>query len=191
MQTVAVDIDGVIYDIIQHIIDKFRPHLTCKPNNWDCWDELETNKGEFFKMYSECWIEAATNSDIANKYTDPSAKKLFRKLQRSKNLRTAIITKRSKADVIYTVQYLKQQDFHFDTFTVITDVKDKVSEHFDMIIEDNPKNLPDTFSKSGVLLTQPWNKYFDVKSKINCYRYDNLDSISYRLQYLLPLPDPL
>lgn len=187
MQTVAVDIDGVIYDIIQHIIDKFRPHLTSKPNSWDCWDELETTKGEFFKMYSECWIEAACKQSIADKYTDPAAKKLFRALQRNKKVRTSIITKRSKSDIIHTLHYLRMQDFHFDTFTVITDAQDKLKENFDMIIEDNPKNLPDSVNRIGVLLTQPWNKDFDINSKLYCYRYDSLDSITFHHRSLLLL----
>lgn len=186
MKTVAVDIDGVVYDIIAHIIDRFRPHLAkLRPPEWDCWPALETNKGEFFKMYSLCWIEAAENKEIANKYTDPAAKKLFTALRRNKNVRTSIITKRSKADIPYTIRYLLEQDFHFDTFTVITDVQDKRKEHFDILIEDNPKNLPDNIFQRGILLTQAWNKNYEVNN-INTFRYDNLSSIVFQLRSHLP-----
>ena len=181
--TVAVDIDGVIYDIIGHIINKFKPHLgRLRPCNWDCWTELETTKGGFFKMYSECWVEAATNPDIGSKYTDPYADNLFTFLRRNKHIRTSIITKRSKADIKYTIQYLENMDFHFDTFTVITDVQDKTKEHCDVIIEDNPKNM--TPNKICILVNQAWNKGAGNKYWI---RTDGLKPIPDLLRSSLPL----
>lgn len=184
MITVAVDIDGVVYDIIGHIVDKFRPHLDkLRPTKWDCWPDLETDKAGFFKMYSECWEETAKNPQVGCKYTDPYADNLFTYLQRNKELRTAIITKRSKKDIGNTIEWLNHQGFHYDTFTVITDIADKTNENFDVIIEDNPKNIP-LKAKMGILVTQEWNK--DLGDKGPFIRVNSLQVIPDLLKTFLP-----
>ena len=175
MITIAIDIDGVIYDVIGHIVDKFKPHLgRLRPCSWDCWSELETSKKEFFEMYTACWRE------FNNKYTDPYSYELFRWLKNQDDIRISILTKRAKHNIIDTIKYLEDNDFHYDSFTVITDSYDKTHENFDIIIEDNPKNIPE--NKLGILVTQEWNK----AELGNFIRVDCLKEIPYLLEKILP-----
>lgn len=181
--TVAVDIDGVIYDVIGHMIDKFKPHLgQLRPSAWDCWPELETTKKEFFEMYAECWKEAAENPKIGSKYTDKYSYELFNWLQKQEYIRISILTKRGKNTIADTIKYIHEQDFHYDTLTIITDEQDKRKESFDVIIEDNPKNFPS--DKLGILITQEWNKNeFNYGPFI---RVDRLSQVPSILESVLP-----
>ena len=162
--TVAVDLDGVIYDVISHIVDTKLPECKAglRPSKWSCWEEMGITKEKFFSYYSECWEEAGSNLLTAIKYTDPYAKELFSTLHKE-GYRINIITKRANKDIINTVKYLQKMKFHFDCFTVIHDEHDKLKENFDIIIEDNPVNLPQNHRQGGILVNQNWNKDYELK----------------------------
>lgn len=178
--TIAIDIDGVIYDIIGHITDEYLPpkFKGYRPKNWNCWEELEITKEEFFRLYSKAWNRARLDLIIAGKYTNNFAPKLFETLYKD-GYRISVITKRSKNDIVNTVEYLNEFRFHYDTFTTITDSEDKLSERFNVIIDDNPENLPyekpdDWYNiKQGILISQEWNK--DYKLKPGQFRINNLE----------------
>lgn len=180
--TIAIDIDGVIYDIIDHIVDlELSTHYKgYRPSSWECWNEFKITKSEFFQFYTKCWEIAGKYPDKVLAYTHQHAKKLFDTLHKD-GYRIAIITKRSRKDVHNTLNYLESMKLHYDTFTVITDTQHKTSEYFDVIIDDYPYNLPvynnlNGPERLGILVDQQWNK--DYKLKTGQVRiYNLLDAI--------------
>lgn len=160
--TVAIDLDGVIYDIIGHITDKFlkHSHKGYRPSDWNCWLEFGISKEQFFHYYDCCWIDAQIDR-VRKKYTDPNAKKLFDSIKEME-CRINVITKRARHNIHDTVEYLNDMKFHYDQLTIINDTADKLKENFDIIIEDNPVNLPQNPPQMGILVDQAWNKNFKL-----------------------------
>ena len=189
--TIAIDIDGVIYDIIEHIIARNLPGTFAgyRPNSWNCWEEFGITKEQFFKYYSHCW-ELTKHYYEALTYTHEHAKKLFDTLHKE-GYRISIITKRGKRDIMNTLNYLESMKLHYDTFTVITDTQHKTNEYFDIIIDDYPYNLPAYNNlkgpeRLGILVNQSWNK--DYKLKTGQVRiYNLLDAIPLIHSFAPPL----
>jgi hypothetical protein len=183
--TIAIDIDGVIYDIIAHITNEcltetFRGY---RPSNWSCWEEFGITKNDFFRYYSECWKNAGNHTGVAFEYTHPHARDLFNILH-DEGYRISIITKRTSKDIVNTIKYLENFHLHYDTFTIITDTEHKTNEYFDAIIDDYPFNLAP--NKLGILVNQEWNKNYELKS--GQYRINNLLEAIPLIQKFLPLP---
>lgn len=185
--TVAIDIDGVVYDIIAHMTDKFLSdtHTGYRPKTWECWNEFYITRDMFFDYYSQCWEDAAEWKSVRYKYTDPNAKSMFDKLRKA-GYRVTIITKRAQDNIHDTVNYLNDMCFNFDQFVVISDTQDKSKENYDLIIDDYGGNMPPIESgKLGILINQEWNKTFKIGP--NHTRHSGLRGITPLVQRLLPL----
>lgn len=184
--TIAIDIDGVIYDIIAHITDEYLPpkFRGYRPENWNCWEEFGITKEEFFKLYSKAWEKISYDFIFAAKYTDPYAHKLFDTIHKD-GYRISIITKRGKHNIINTLEYLHEFKFHYDTFTTITDSQDKTLEHFDVIIDDNPENMPIYGYQLGLLINQRWNENYECNNE-NIFRINNLEEAIPLIHHLYP-----
>ncbi len=186
--TIAIDIDGVIYDIISHITDRYLPpkFKGYRPSSWNCWKEFEITKEQFFKYYSKAWHEASHDIYVATKYTYILANKLFETLHKD-GYRISVITKRSKYDIINTITYLNDFGFHYDSFVTITDSVDKTWENFDVIIDDNPENLPKgQTAQLGLLVNQQWNK--DYKLNKLEHRLNSLEDAIRLIHFHFPPP---
>lgn len=157
--TIAVDIDGVIYDIIKAMTDRFldKTHLNYRPKNWKCWYEFGITEQEFFKFYSIVWQDAGANRNYAEEYTNPQAKDFLYKLQ-DLGYRVSLISKRHNKDVINTVKYLDMMNLDYDQLVIITDHEGKQEERFKIIIDDGPQNMPIYLDQLGILFNQEWNK---------------------------------
>lgn len=185
--TIAIDLDGVVYDIIDHITDKFLAdtHTGYRPNSWECWFEFGITKEMFFDYYNQCWEEAAERKSIRYEYTDPHADYLFRRL-RKLGYRITVITKRSQRNIRDTLDYLLEMDFNFDQFVVISDTQDKSKENYDLIIDDYGANMPTLESgRYGLLVNQAWNKSFVIGP--NHRRINSLRKAIPLIQNLLPV----
>jgi FMN phosphatase YigB (HAD superfamily) len=186
--TIAIDIDGVIYDIIAHITDKFLydTYKGYRPNSWECWNEFGITRDMFFDYYSQCWEEAAISTNTRLEYTDPYANYLFSRL-RKLGYRITVITKRANHDIYNTLEYLNRIGVNFDQFVVISDTQDKSKENYNLIIDDYGGNMPSIDSgKLGILVNQSWNKEFEIST--NHIRIDDLPSAIPLIQRVLPLP---
>ena len=182
--TVAIDLDGVIYDIIAHITDEYLPpnYKGYRPENWNCWEEFGITKEQFFKYYTKAWNKVGYDIFTALKYTYVLAHHLFNTLHQD-GYRISVITKRNKNTIMDTVEYLNSLEFHYDTFTVITDSQDKTLEHFDVIIDDNPENMPIYGYQLGLLVNQRWNENYKCNNE-NIFRINNLEEAIIRIHSL-------
>ncbi len=183
--TIAVDIDGVIYDIIGAMTDRFldKTHLNYRPKNWDCWHEFGITKDEFFRLYSIVWQDAGANMSYAQDYTNPQAKDFLYDLQ-DLGYRVSLITKRHNKDVIHTVKYLDMMNFDYDQLVIITDNKGKEDEHFKVIIDDGPQNMPVYIDQIGFLFDQEWNKNYR-EDLFNVIRIKELKEAIPHIQWFL------
>jgi hypothetical protein len=191
--TVAIDIDGVIYNIIDHIIDKFLPNLPkgYQPTKWECCDELGISKETFFNHYTFCWYEASYYPAIGIQYLNNDIFDLIDKL-RCNGFRISIITKRPQRDMGNTIHFLKNYGIHYDSFTNIIDKQDKTKENFDVLIDDYYGNMPTNIhdNKRGLLLNKAWNKDYiiprDLRENGKISRVDNFNEALYLILSYYP-----
>src|SRR5690606_10522717 len=105
-----------------HITDEYlSPNFRgYRPEHWNYWEEFGITKEEFFKYYTKAWNKVGYDYFTAVRYTYTNSHKLFKTLHKY-GYRISVITKRNKHTIMDTVEYLNTLEFHYDTFTVITD----------------------------------------------------------------------
>ena len=170
---VAVDIDGVLLDIIIPYIKKFnQKHNTDYTKkdvtNWDFYKEWNITEDDSFEIFYEIY-----ENTMSVPFIDGDAPKFMKKLHTLHEL--YILSARAPQ---YRPQIFEKLNFHNikkgshynDLMLVNHKPYDlKINEPFDVYVDDNP-NLAQAIQKSQdkylLLYNQPWNQNIENTNNI-------------------------
>jgi hypothetical protein len=158
---IALDVDGVLADIIQVWINEYnRKHNTSinkeTINEWDFWRELGVDKYEFYYQLSNCWSQWKEVPAMENDVAD-AVEKLH-----SFGI-VDIVTARDRESTKYVLNWLEHNRIKYKEYVAVPDGRDKANLDYDVFIDDSPHNAVRMVSKGRnvLLYDQPWNKSVD------------------------------
>ena len=162
---IAVDINGVLFSVIDKFIDLFndkhQTDYTKKDvDNWEFYYDWDVSEREFFELFYEAYENIM---DIP--FIDENASKYMKKLNQIHDVRIL-----SAGNPQYRPQIVKKLNFHDvkegEQYRELIIIKErpwdlKLTHDFDLYVDDNPNLVEPIKKKSGrylLLFDQPWNQ---------------------------------
>lgn len=179
---IAIDIDGVLLDIIIPFCEKFNQKYNTEyrkkdVTNWDFYKEWNITEDEAFEFFYEIY-----ENTMSVPFIDEKAPKFMNKLHklhelyilsaRASQYRTQIIEKLNSHNI--------KKDSHYNDIILVhhKPYDLKITQPFDIYIDDNPnlaKAIEKTDDKYLLLYNQPWNQ--KIKTTNNIIRVFNWKDI--------------
>src|SRR2546425_10783909 len=160
MVKIALDVDGVLADVIQSWLsynNKLRSTiLKSDISEWDFWKRHNIDKFDFYKELSVCW---KSWRDIL-----PTENDIKSATQALSNLGTVdIVTAREESTNKYVRSWLQFHDITFENYIGVKEGPEKARLDYDIFIDDSPVNAKSMLEagKSVIIYDQPWNIKFD------------------------------
>jgi uncharacterized HAD superfamily protein len=182
---IAIDIDGVLLDIIIPYCEKFNQKYNTEykkkdVTNWDFYKEWNITEDEAFEFFYEIY-----ENTMSVPFIDDDAPKFMSKLHKLHEL--YILSARASE---YRNQIIEKLNFHNikkdshynDIILVYHKPYDlKIHEPFDVYVDDNPnlaKAIHKTDDKYLLLYDQPWNqKIENTNNIIRVFNWKNIYSV--------------
>ncbi|MGI0028266.1 MAG: 5' nucleotidase, NT5C type [Nitrososphaera sp.] len=167
-RTVAIDVDSVLADVMVIWTDEYSKRTkraTSKKDiqQWDIPTILPISPDDVYRYFSYVWMHRWREIPP----TEPNIGKVTERIHR-KGYRVSVITKRERPTAPYVANWLDLHQVYADELMFVFDSFPKARHHFDILIDDAPKNLMDVISpKSAILFNQPWNRNFDWPMRVN------------------------
>lgn len=170
---IAVDIDGVLFDLIisfcEIFNERYNTHYTKKDvTNWQFFNDWNISEEEFYEILFEIYANTRETPII-----DKNAPKYMKNLNyshdvyilsaRASQYKSHIIEKLNLHNIKRNIQYIEiilVQDKPFNQ---------KQNYKFDVYIDDNPhlaESIKNMKNKYLLLYDQPWNQDFICKNNI-------------------------
>ena len=168
VQTVAIDVDSVLADVMVVWTDEYRmrtgrPLAKSQITAWDIPSILPLTAEQVYDYFSHVW----KNRWQEIPPTEPDIGKVTERIHR-KGYRISILTKRERPTVPYVAMWLDKHNVYADEIVFVYDAIPKASYPFDVLIDDAPKNLVDIIApKSAILFSQPWNREFSWPARVS------------------------
>ncbi|MGH9993601.1 MAG: 5' nucleotidase, NT5C type [Nitrososphaera sp.] len=167
-RTIAIDVDSVLADVMVIWTDEYSKRTkraTSKKDiqQWDIPTILPISPDDVYRYFSYVWMHRWREIPP----TEPNIGKVTERIHR-KGYRVSVITKRERPTAPYVANWLDLHQVYADELMFVFDSFPKARHHFDILIDDAPKNLMDVISpKSAILFNQPWNRNFDWPMRVN------------------------
>jgi uncharacterized HAD superfamily protein len=179
---IAIDIDGVLLDIIIPYIEFFNQRHNTEykktdVTNWDFYKDWNVDEDEAFGIFYEIY-----ENTMSVPFIDETAPNIMKKLHKLHDL--YILSARASQ---YRSQIIEKLDFHnikkdshyIELILVYHKPYDlKINEPFDVYVDDNPnlaKSIQKTHDKYLLLYDQPWNQ--EIENVNNIFRVYNWNDI--------------
>jgi len=170
---IAIDIDGVLLDIIIPYIEIFNQRYNTKykkkdVSNWDFYKEWNINEDEAFEIFYEIY-----ENTMSVPFIDEDAPIFINKLNnlhdlyilsaRASEYRTQIIEKLNSHNI--------EKESHYIDLILVSHLPYdlKITQPFDIYVDDNPnlaKAIEKTDDKYLLLYDQPWNQKIENTNNI-------------------------
>ena len=170
---IAIDIDGVLLDIIIPFCEKFNQRHNTEYEkkdvvNWEFFKDWNMTEDEAFEIFFEIY-----ENTMSVPFIDNDAPKFMNKLHklhelyilsaRASQYRTQIIEKLNFHNI--------RKDSHYNDLNLVyhKPYDLKINEPFDVYVDDNPnlaKAIQKTEDKYLLLYNQPWNQKIDNTNNI-------------------------
>ena len=183
---IAIDIDGVLLDIIITYCEIFNRRYSTSYQKkdittWDFFNDLNMDEETFFKIFYEIYEDSRNVPFI-----DDDAPKIMKKLNerydvdivsaRLPEYRSSILDKLDSHDVKEGIQYDELILLHHKPYDI------KLKQNYDLYVDDNPNLVePIKMMKNRTLLLfdQPWNQ--DSVCEDNVYRVYNWEEVQEKI----------
>ncbi|MFN4336823.1 MAG: 5' nucleotidase, NT5C type [Candidatus Nitrosocaldus sp.] len=157
MMRIAVDVDGVLADIISvwlnYYNERNRSSLSKEQiQRWDFWKSIGYSAERFYAELATCWKEwlrvPVIENDIANSIA------VLRRLGR-----VDIVSAQMAKD--YVKRWLEYNKIVYDDYVSVARGADKADLEYDAFIDDSPLNAEriSSMGKFVLLYDQPWNRH--------------------------------
>jgi len=170
---IAIDIDGVLLDIIISYIEIFNQKYNTEykkkdVTNWDFYKEWNITEDEAFEIFYEIY-----ENTMSVPFIDEEAPKFMSKLHKLHEL--YILSARAsqyRAQIIEKLNFhnIKKDSHYNDLILVYHKPYDlKIKEPFNVYVDDNPnlaKAIQKTQDKYLLLYNQPWNQNIENTNNI-------------------------
>lgn len=158
MMKIALDVDGVLADVMTAWLDftnpsRLVPLQVSDMNSWDFWLKHGIKKRDFYHQLNSCWESwesiPPTEPDLAN--TTSTLSDLSDKVD--------IVTARAPITNNYVKLWLKQQGISYNQYVSVAAGWMKSDLDYDVFIDDSPENAKAFLDKGKkiILYSQPWN----------------------------------
>ncbi len=170
---VAVDIDGVLLDIIIEYCKIFNKrygtHYQKKDvTSWDFFKEWNIDEETAFKIFFEIY---ANTGNVP--FIDPDAPDILKKLNKSHQVsivsarlpeyQNEIVKKLRDHNILHKVHYKEVILLHHYPSDI------KLRENYDIYIDDNPnlaESIKNLKGRTLLLYDQPWNQHFICENNV-------------------------
>ena len=155
---IALDVDGVLADVIQSWLNynnSIRQEISKQEiSEWDFWKKFKINRYDFYAELSSCWKNwmsvppTETNLSLTTK-------------NHSKLGQVDIVTERERYNDYYLKNWLNHYDISYDNYVSVIDGPMKADLDYDVFIDDSPLNALKIIEqkKKIILYSQPWNQH--------------------------------
>lgn len=155
---IALDVDGVLADIISVWLDEYnaaQKKAVTKQDieKWDFWKELGYDKYRFYGDLSKCWSRWISIPAEEDGIADA--------VRQLGTLGTVdIVTARDPPSTRYVKQWLEHNDIVYDHYVAVASGRAKAELDYDVFIDDSPVNAASIASRGRrtLLYDQPWNR---------------------------------
>jgi len=155
---IALDVDGVLADVIQSWLNynnSIRQEILRQEiSDWDFWKKFKINRYDFYTELSSCWENwmsvppTETNLSLTTKNL-------------SKIGQVDIVTARERSTDSFVKNWLNHYDISYDNYVSVIDGPMKADLDYDVFIDDSPLNALKIIQqkKKIILYSQPWNQH--------------------------------
>ena len=186
MKKIALDIDGVLLDLINRFCEIFNKRYDSAYReedikDWEFFNDWNITEMEFYEIFYEIY------QDINLPLIDVDAPKYLRALNKKYDI--DLVTARSAQSKILLIKNLKavgiEKDNHYKNLIMVNpkpyDIK--LQYDYDIYIDDNPnlvKGIKFLEQKILLLFDQPWNR--KTHSNTNIFRVNSWIEIFQKLR---------
>ncbi len=183
---IAIDIDGVILDIIVQYCEIYNKRYSTNykkkdVTKWDFFNDWGIDEETGFKIFYEIYEDS---QDVP--FIDEDAPRIMKKLNKRYDLdivsarlpeyRSSIIDKLETHDVMAGIQYTELILLHHRPYDI------KLKQNYDLYVDDNP-NLVESIKmmedRTLLLYDQPWNQSSVCEG--NVYRVHNWEEVQEKI----------
>ena len=159
---IALDVDGVLADVIQSWLNysnSIRNEiLKHEITDWDFWKKHQINRYDFYAELNSCWKNwksIPTTEDNLSLVTQ----------NLSEIGQVDIVTARERSTDSFVKNWLEYYDVSYDNYVSVIDGPMKADLDYDVFIDDSPLNALKIIQqkKKMILYSQPWNQHISDK----------------------------